>query len=270
MRVMIAVLGLLVTAQAAAEARSRTITIPPRPADGDGPTIYLQSESATTLVFDEAPKGVSVSGPDGRVHTDQILKTIVLYPLPALTEQDKVKIVVTAADGTKLPFTVVMNGKDFDIKVAVKRGRADAAECDDTARALLTLLRANPREGIKEISFQSTSISTSLNGQKLFVQGVLPMFGYAIILVDPGRAETPSERLEYQAVRLFGSTSGSLQILDTLTGKNGSLTIIAQKPEGAIDDAYALELEATNGARAAVRGLNLWPAPARAQRKRTK
>jgi len=174
----------------AQEPRRRTVVVAPDVPAEKGPEIAVHVENPTALVFEEPPKAVSLGGKAGRVKVEQVGNLILLLPLEELGPEERLPLIVTAADGARLVFNLLdaFTG-DVDSRVLVRTARGPVEpQPAEAALAYLMDRRWSDLEGVKYVPHaESQAGAVTLKG-KLFVPG------FAILLVSAPKALAASAR----------------------------------------------------------------------------
>ncbi len=231
-------------AQGASPALARTLTVPRVP--GSAPAVHLRAQLATTLELDFPVREPRLTGPGADAVTVQQLEPHVLslYPAHALGPWRAPTLTLTAEDGTRYPFTLVMDGS-VDVKVRIQRGECPPAEpFEETATRFL--LR-QPLERLRQVAYHRLGKAAHFEGVTLHVEGTLPLARHAVLILQlSGQAEgfIPG------AVHLSGP-AGPLRVLGQGSqDARQSYSVMVERPEGHADGAlYTLTLTEKKGVR---------------------
>lgn len=245
-------------AQGTSPALSRTLTVPRAPDSAPAPPLHLRSQMATTLEFDFPVHEPRLSGPGGDAVAVQQLEPHVLslYPSRALGPWQAPTLTLTAEDGARYVFSLVMDGS-VDVKVRVQRGECPPLESNEAAATRL-LLRL-PAEQIREVAFHRLGVTAELAALTLKVEGTIPLAPHALLLLtlteENARTFAPGDIL-------ISGPAGPLRVLGQGTpDKKGAFSAVVERPEGHPQGAvYTLTLQEKDGPRQLVaERVTPWP-----------
>ena len=247
-------------AQVAASELTRTLTVPaPLEEHAPAPPIYVRKSMVTTLQLELPIRTVSLSGPGAEHVTLQRLgvDAVVVRPERKLPSWHKPTLEVTAADGAKHVFTLVMDADALDVQVRVQRSQCLTSEPEGLDAAAAELLLREPVRTIRQLSFRQDIKEAKAEGVKLQVWGSLPLSRLAIVSL---RIESTDEPFAFDHAR-FDSPVGHIQVLGTRLDSEGNLSIVVKRPEDEADGIpYSLEVSERNGPRKLVAKVIPWPA----------
>jgi hypothetical protein len=259
-RVVLATLALSAApalAQGAPPALARTLTVPRVPGSAPAPAVHLRAQLATTLELDFPVREPRLTGPGADAVTVQQLEPHVLslYPSHGLGPWQAPTLTLTAEDGTRYPFTLVMDGA-VDVKVRVQRG-----ECPPPGpleESATRFLLRQPVERLRLVAFQRLGNFTTLEGVTLHVEGTLPLAPHALLILtldDDTKPFVPGDVL-------LGGPAAAPRVLGmgALDGER-AFSVIVERPEGQADGTeYTVTVTEKDGARRfAVTGVTPWP-----------
>jgi len=179
----------------AQEARRRTVVVAPDLPAEKGPEVAVHIENPTALVFEDPPKAVKLGGKAGRINVAQVGKSIILVPLEEFGPEERLPLMVTAADGARLTFNLVdaFTG-DVDSRVLIRTARGPIEpEPADAALAYLMTRSWSDLESVKyepNADWQAGTVS---------LKGSLLVPGFAILLVTAPKALAPNARFRLRA-----------------------------------------------------------------------
>lgn len=233
-------------AQGASPALARTLTVPRAPGSAPAPTVHLRAQLATTLEFDFPVREPRLTGPGSDAVTVQQLEPHVLslYPAHALGPWQAPTLTLTAEDGTRYPFTLVMDGA-VDVKVRVQRGECPPPEPFEES-ATRFLLR-QPVERLRQVAFHRLGNFATLEGVTLAVEGTIPLAPHALLLFTLDGDTKPFIPGEV----LLGGPATPPQVLGMGTlDANHAFSVIVERPEGQADGTeYTVTVTEKDGAR---------------------
>lgn len=244
-------------AQGASPAPSRTLTVPRAPGPAPAPNVHLRAQLATTLEFDFPVREPHLTGPGTDAVTVQQLEPHVLslYPSHALGPWQAPTLTLTAEDGTRYPFTLVMDGS-VDVKVRIQRGECPPPEpFEESATRFLV---RQPVEHLRQVAFHRLGKFATLEGVTLTVEGTLPLAPHALLLLTLGDDMKPFIPGDV----LLGGPAAAPRVLGMggLDG-NRAFSVIVERPQGQADDTqYTVTVTERDGARRfVIPGVTPWP-----------
>lgn len=249
------------TAQVPASGLTRTLTVPVPPEDdAPAPPVYLRQHMVTTLQFELPLRAATLSGPGAEHVTLQRLgaDAVIVRPEKKLPSWHKPTLEVTAEDGAKHLFTLVMDEAEMDVQVRVQRGQCLTSEPRNFDALAAELLLREPVRTIRQLSFRQDISEARAEGVKLQIWGTLPLSQLAVVAF---RIESTGEPFAFAQAR-FESPVGHIQVLGTRQDTEGNISIVVKRPEGQADGIpCALEVSERNGRRKLVAEVIPWPAP---------
>lgn len=248
-------------AQVPASELTRTLTVP-APPDGDAPSspIYIRKQMVTTLQFELPLRAVTLSGPGAEHVAVQRLgvDAVIVRPAKHLPTWHKPTLEITAEDGTRHVFALVMDEDEMDVQVFIQRGQCITSEPENLDAAGAELLLREPVRTIRQLSFRQDISEAKAEGVKLQVWGALPLSQLAVVAL---RIESNGKPFAFDRVR-FNSPVGRIKVLGTRLDAEGNISIVVKRPEAEADGiVYSLEVSERNGPRKLVTEVIPWPAP---------
>ncbi|QRK09020.1 DUF2381 family protein [Archangium violaceum] len=248
-------------AQVPASELTRTLTVP-APPDGDAPSspIYVRKQMVTTLQFELPLRAVTLSGPGAEHVAVQRLgvDAVIVRPAKHLPTWHKPTLEITAEDGARHVFALVMDENEMDVQVFIQRGQCITSEPENLDAAGAELLLREPVRTIRQLSFRQDIKEAGEEGVKLQVWGALPLSRLAVVALS---IESTGEPFAFGHVR-FDGPLGRIKVLGTRLDAEGNISIVVKRPEAEADGiAYSLVVSERNGPRKLVAKVIPWPTP---------
>ncbi|WNG39612.1 DUF2381 family protein [Archangium minus] len=258
---MLTLLARSAAAQVPASELTRTLTVP-APLDSNAPSspIYVRKQMVTTLQFELPLRAVTLSGSGAEHVAVQRLgvDTVILRPAKHLPTWHKPTLEITAEDGARHVFALVMDEDEMDVQVFIQRGQCITSEPENLDAVAAELLLREPVRTIRQLSFRQDNTVARVGEAMLKVWGSLPLSRLAVVTL---RIESANEPFAFGHAR-FDSPVGRIKVLGTRLDAEGNISIVVRRPEAEADGiVYSLEVSEQNGPRKFVTKVIPWPAP---------
>jgi hypothetical protein len=239
---------------------ARTLTLP-APSE-DAAALHLRPQLVTTLELSFPVRETHLSGPGAEALTAQRLEPhiVSLYPARALAPGQRPVLTLTAEDGTRHAFPLVMDGP-VDVKVRVREAPACPEPSSAEAALAIPLLLSGPAGGFEEVAYHyAPSSPTPSDAPALTLRGSLPLGRLAILVFH---VTHPGEPFAIGRATLQAPSAVSLRVLGIRTGPSGDGALLIERPEDAAEGVeYTLRVFEKQGPRELVAPPFVpWPLP---------
>ncbi|WP_158501616.1 DUF2381 family protein [Vitiosangium sp. GDMCC 1.1324] len=250
------------SAQIPASELTRTLTVPAPPEDdAPAPPIYVRKLMVTTLQFELLVRSVTISGPGAEHIAAQRLgeDAVVVRPAKNLPSWQRPTLEVTAEDGVRHVFTLVVDPDELDVVVRVQRGQCVTSETGDLDAAAAELLLREPVRTIRQLSFRQLYAWAQVDDVKMRVWGALPMSRLSVVSLSIESSGTP---FLFDRAHL-ANAARRLKVLGARPDAEGNIQLVVSRPPGEADGtAYSLTVTEKGGLRQLIaENVVPWPAP---------